>query len=56
MSTKIDNDSMAVEIDGRVIATAGFGEHAAADGHDGWITLEQGPSSSGDKPAPWATR
>jgi hypothetical protein len=37
MSTKIGNDSMAVEIDGRVIATAEFREHAAADGHGAWI-------------------
>ena len=37
MSTKIDNDSMVLEIDGRVIATAEFCEHAAADGHSAWI-------------------
>jgi hypothetical protein len=37
MSTKIGNDSMAVEIDGRVIATAEFREHAAADGHGAWV-------------------
>ena len=37
MSTKIDNDSMAVEIDGRVIATAEFREYAEADGHGAWI-------------------
>ena len=33
MSTKINDDSMSLEIDGRVIATAEFCEHAAADGH-----------------------
>ena len=36
MSTKINDDSMALEIDGRVIATAQFREHAAADGHGAW--------------------
>ena len=33
MPTKINDDSMSLEIDGRVIATAQFSEHAAADGH-----------------------
>ena len=28
---------MALEIDGRVIATAQFREHAAADGYGAWI-------------------
>ena len=37
MSTKINDDSMSLEIDGRVIATAEFREHAAADGHGAWI-------------------
>ena len=37
MLTKIDDDSMALEIDGRVIATAEFSEDAAADGHGAWI-------------------
>ena len=37
MSTKINDDSMSLEIDGRVIATAEFSEHAAADGHGAWI-------------------
>ncbi len=36
MSTKINDDSMSLEIDGRVIATAKFTEHAAADGHGAW--------------------
>ena len=36
MSTKI-NDSMSLEIDGHVIATAEFREHAAANGHGAWI-------------------
>ena len=36
MSTKI-NDAMYLEIDGRVVATAEFSEHAAADGHGAWI-------------------
>ncbi|MGD0935920.1 MAG: hypothetical protein ABR922_15285 [Streptosporangiaceae bacterium] len=37
MSTKINNDSICLEIDGRVIATAEFSESAAADGHSAWI-------------------
>ena len=37
MSTSINDDSMALEIDGRVIATAQFREHAAADGYGAWI-------------------
>ena len=37
MSTKINDDSMSLEIDGRVIATAEFSEHARADGHGAWI-------------------
>jgi hypothetical protein len=38
MSTKINNDSMCLEIDGRVIATAEFSESAGrADGHGAGI-------------------
>jgi len=37
MSTKINDDSMSLEIDGRITATAEFSEHAAADGHGAWI-------------------
>ena len=37
MSTKINDESMSLEIDGRVIATAQFSEHAAAGGHGAWI-------------------
>ena len=37
MSTKINDDSMSLEIDGRVIATAEFRDHGAADGHRAWI-------------------
>jgi hypothetical protein len=37
MSTKINDDSMALEIDGHVIATAEFREHGAADGNGAWI-------------------
>ena len=36
MSTKINDDSMSLKIDGCVIATAQFSEHAAADGHGAW--------------------
>ena len=37
MSTKINDTSMSLEIDGRVIATAEFSDHAAADGHGPWV-------------------
>ena len=37
MSTKINDHSMSLEIDGQVIATAEFREHAAPDGHGAWI-------------------
>ena len=37
MSTKINDDSMSLEIDGRVLATAEFREHPAANGHSAWI-------------------
>jgi hypothetical protein len=37
MSIKIDDHFMSLEIDGRVIATARFSQHAAADGHGAWI-------------------
>ncbi|MGO9779944.1 MAG: hypothetical protein ACLPQY_09290 [Streptosporangiaceae bacterium] len=36
MSTKINDAAMSLEIDGRVIATAEFTEHAAAYGHGAW--------------------
>jgi hypothetical protein len=36
MPTKINDDSMSLEIDGQVIATADFREHAGADGHGAW--------------------
>jgi hypothetical protein len=36
MSTNINNDSMRLEIDGRVIATAEFSERATADDHGAW--------------------
>ena len=37
MSTMINDDSMFLEIDGRVIATGEFREHAAVGGHGAWI-------------------
>ena len=37
MSTKINDNSMAMEIDGWVIATAEFRKHAAAGGQGAWI-------------------
>ncbi len=37
MSTRIKDDSMSLEIDGRVIVAADCCEHAAADGQGAWI-------------------
>jgi hypothetical protein len=37
MATRIEDDFMSAEYDGRVIATARSSEHAAADGHGAWI-------------------
>ncbi len=39
MSTKINDESMSLEIGGRVIATAEFREHATADGRGAWTVL-----------------
>jgi hypothetical protein len=37
MAIRINDDLMSLEIGGRVIATARFSQHAAADGHGAWI-------------------
>jgi hypothetical protein len=37
MSTKINDDFMSLDINGRVIATAEFRSHAAVDGRGAWI-------------------
>ena len=37
MAGRIEDDFMSAEHDGRVIATARYIEHAAGDGHGGWI-------------------
>ena len=37
MAGRIDDDFMTAEHDGRVIATARYSEHAAADGQGAWI-------------------
>ena len=37
MSTRINDGAMSLEIDGRVVVTAEFREHAAADGRGAWI-------------------
>jgi hypothetical protein len=41
MSLRIDNESMSLEVNGRVIATARFAPHAAADGHGAWIVSDR---------------
>jgi hypothetical protein len=37
MAIRITRDTMTLEIGNRVVATARFSEHAAADGHGAWI-------------------
>jgi hypothetical protein len=37
MATRIDNDYMTAEYDGRVIGTARYSAHAAADGQGAWV-------------------
>lgn len=37
MAIKINDDFMVLQLDGRVIATAHFSQHAAAAGHGAWI-------------------
>ena len=37
MSPRINGDTMSLEIDGRVVATAELSKHAAADAHGAWI-------------------
>ena len=37
MSLHIENKSISVDVDGRLIVTAAFREHAAADGQGAWI-------------------
>ena len=58
MSTKINDDSMSLEIDGWFIATAKFPEHAAADGHGaGIVSCHPGACSPGTRPSrPWCSR
>ena len=37
MSIRINANSMTLEIDDRVVATARFSQHAAADGNGAWV-------------------
>jgi hypothetical protein len=37
MAIRIYDDTMTLEIDDRVVATARFSQHAAADGNGAWI-------------------
>jgi hypothetical protein len=37
MAIRINDESMSLEIDGHVVATARFSEHAAASGRGAWI-------------------
>jgi hypothetical protein len=37
MSLRIENNSMSLEVDGRIVAPAQFSEHAVADDRGAWI-------------------
>ena len=37
MAIRINDESMSLETDGHVVATARFSEHAAANGRGAWI-------------------
>jgi hypothetical protein len=37
MAIRIEPESMALEVDGAVVATAHFSQHRAADGNGAWI-------------------
>jgi hypothetical protein len=37
----IENESMSLEVNGRIVATAAFCQHAAADGHGAWIVSDR---------------
>ena len=41
MAIRIEDNYMCAEQDGRVVATARYSEHAAADGHGVWIVSER---------------
>jgi hypothetical protein len=41
MSLRIENNSMSLEVDGRVVATARFSEYAAADSRGAWIVSDR---------------
>ncbi len=37
MAIRIESETMALEVDGAVVATARFSQHVAADGNGAWI-------------------
>ena len=37
MAVRIEDDFMTLEVNGAVVATARFSQHAAADGNGAWI-------------------
>jgi len=41
MSLRIDDDSMSLEVGGKVVATAQFAQHAAADDRGAWIVSDR---------------
>ena len=58
MAARIDDRFMSAEHDGRVIATARYSSHAAADGHGAWI-VSVGPAACSPatrRSRPWSSR
>jgi hypothetical protein len=41
MAVRIEDNFMTLEVDGAIVATARFSQHAAADGHGAWIVSTQ---------------
>jgi hypothetical protein len=41
MPLRIENESMSLEVDSHIVATAVFREHAAADGHGAWVVSDR---------------
>jgi hypothetical protein len=41
MSLRIENNSMSLEVDGRIVATARLSEHAAANDRGAWIVSDR---------------
>ena len=41
MSLRIENSSISLEVEGRVVATARFSEHSATNGQGAWVVSDR---------------